>query len=324
MVAPAQGRLSEPLRNGDLSWDDFLSDDDAFRAVACDPDDAINILFSSGTTGEPKAIPFTHLTPIKCAADGCLHQDIRDGDVVGWPTSLGWMMGPWLIYASLINGATIALYDGIPHVQAILRVRAGCESERPGGGAHSGRGLAGPEAAWKGLDWSSVRVFTSTGECSNPGRHALSDLPGGIPARGGVLRRKPRSGAPTSRETVVQTSVASAFSTAALGMSLTILDRRGVESDQGEIFIVSTFDRSLHAPLEPGPPPGVLRRNAPGAGRGPRCGVMEIGWSGSANGYYRAQGRMDDTMNLGGIKVGSAEIERVPETGFRESARRRR
>lgn len=29
------------------------------------------------------------------------------------------------------------------------------------------------------------------------------------------------------------------------------------------------------------------------------------------NGYYRAQGRMDDTMNLGGIKVGSAEIERV-------------
>lgn len=28
-------------------------------------------------------------------------------------------------------------------------------------------------------------------------------------------------------------------------------------------------------------------------------------------GYYRAHGRVDDTMNLGGIKVSSVEIERV-------------
>jgi acyl-coenzyme A synthetase/AMP-(fatty) acid ligase len=31
--------------------------------------------------------------------------------VVAWPTNLGWMMGPWLLYASLLNGATIALYQ---------------------------------------------------------------------------------------------------------------------------------------------------------------------------------------------------------------------
>jgi acyl-coenzyme A synthetase/AMP-(fatty) acid ligase len=30
--------------------------------------------------------------------------------VVAWTTNLGWMMGPWLLYASLLNGATIALY----------------------------------------------------------------------------------------------------------------------------------------------------------------------------------------------------------------------
>jgi acetyl-CoA synthetase len=30
-----------------------------------------------------------------------------------------------------------------------------------------------------------------------------------------------------------------------------------------------------------------------------------------AGGYYRCQGRADDTMNLGGIKVSSAEIERA-------------
>ena len=39
-------------------------------------------------------------------------------------------------------------------------------------------------------------------------------------------------------------------------------------------------------------------------------------------GYYRAQGRVDDTMNLGGIKVSSVEIERVLNTvpGIRETA----
>ena len=30
-----------------------------------------------------------------------------------------------------------------------------------------------------------------------------------------------------------------------------------------------------------------------------------------ADGYYRIHGRVDDTMNLGGIKVSSAEIEEV-------------
>ncbi|KAI8528734.1 hypothetical protein RHMOL_Rhmol12G0170300 [Rhododendron molle] len=73
-----------------------------------------NILFSSGTTGEPKAIPWTLATPLKAAADGWCHMDIRKGDIVAWPTNLGWMMGPWLVYASLMNGASMALYNGSP------------------------------------------------------------------------------------------------------------------------------------------------------------------------------------------------------------------
>lgn len=308
VVVPARGRLSEPLREGDLSWNDFLSDNDGFQAVGCDPDDAINILFSSGTTGEPKAIPFTHLTPIKCAADGCLHQDIREGDVVAWPTSLGWMMGPWLIYASLINGATIALFDGIP------TSRSFCEFVQDAKVNVLGvvPTLVG---AWRaggcvdGLDWSSVRVFTSTGECSNPDdMHYLTSRAGYRPVVeycGGT-----EVGGAYITGTVVQTSVASAFSTAALGMSLTILDRRGAESDQGEIFIIPpsiglstrllnrNHHREYYAGTPQGPGGGLLRRHGD---RMERLG----------NGYYRAQGRMDDTMNLGGIKVGSAEIERV-------------
>lgn len=64
--------------------------------------------------GEPKAIPWTVGTPFKAAADGWCHMDICKGDTVAWPTNLGWMMGPWLVYASLLNGAAVALYNGSP------------------------------------------------------------------------------------------------------------------------------------------------------------------------------------------------------------------
>ena len=65
-------------------------------------------------SGEPKAIPWTLVTPLKAAADAWCHMDIHKGDVVAWPTNLGWMMGPWLVYASLLNKASLALYDGSP------------------------------------------------------------------------------------------------------------------------------------------------------------------------------------------------------------------
>ena len=51
------------------------------------------------------------MTPIRCGADAWAHQDVRRGDMVAWPTNLGWMMGPWLLYAALLNGACIALYQ---------------------------------------------------------------------------------------------------------------------------------------------------------------------------------------------------------------------
>ena len=80
-----------------------------FDSISCNPHDPINILFSSGTTGTPKAIPWDHTTPIKAAIDGYFNQDIQEGDIVAWPTNLGWMMGPWLVFAVLINKGTIAI-----------------------------------------------------------------------------------------------------------------------------------------------------------------------------------------------------------------------
>lgn len=307
------------LREGDSEWERFLPADAAFNAVSRSPDDHTNILFSSGTTGEPKAIPWTHTTPIKCAADAWAHQDIHPGDVLAWPTSLGWMMGPWLIYSSLINRASMALFDGAPtgrefgvFVEAAGVTMLGVVPSLVRAWRNS--------ACMAGLDWTRIRTFSSTGESSNAndmlflmaaaGYRPMVEYCGGTEIGGGYVTG-----------TVVQPSTPTVFTTAALGLGLTLVDEAGQAGNTGEVMLstpsigLSTelLNADHHAVYFAGTPPGesgaLLRRHGDQLERLP-------------GGGFRVHGRVDDTMNLGGIKVSSVEIERVLDTldGVAETA----
>ena len=70
------------------------------------------ILYSSGTTGKPKAIVHGHggilLEHLKVIM---LHMNIKEDSVFTWATTTGWMM--WNVLVSgLLAGSTIFLYDG--------------------------------------------------------------------------------------------------------------------------------------------------------------------------------------------------------------------
>ena len=309
IVLPASEEEQITLRGSDLTWSAFLSDNSDDLVAHETPEAAVNILFSSGTTGEPKAIVWDHTTPIKAAADAYYHHDLRETDVVAWPTNLGWMMGPWLIFATMINRAAIALCTGPPSDSDFTRF---IESARvsvlgfvPSMVRHwRANNLLG------GIDWTGIRAFSSTGECSNADdMRWLSEQAGGRPIIEYCGGTEIGGGYITS--TLIQPNLPSTFSAPAIGSEFVLLDEQCLLSEVGEVYLVPPalglsrhlLNRDHHetyyadCPKHPvnGRP---LRRHGDQIRR-------------LNNGYYQMLGRADDTMNLGGIKVSAAEVERA-------------
>ncbi|GIL45921.1 hypothetical protein Vafri_3036, partial [Volvox africanus] len=322
--------------------------------------DVTNVLFSSGTTGEPKAIPWTHLTPLRCAVDGWAQLDIRPGSVVAWPTSLGWMMGPWLLYAAMLNGATVALYGGAPLGRDFLQFVEAARVDVLGlvpsivrAWRQGGTGAGGAAAATDGVDLSCVRVFGSTGEASAAedyawlmsrvrGYRPVVEYCGGTEIGGGYVSN-----------TLLHPCAPSTFTTATLGTRLVLLAADGSQAAQEPHGAALVWDGAPAQTLEPVqsgivsgevalamPMLGVSQRlmnknhhkvyysgmpvygktGLPLRRHGDEMAALFSLGPGPASWAFCALGRCDDTMNLGGIKVSSVELERTVVGGVPEVA----
>ncbi|MEU1806630.1 acetoacetate--CoA ligase [Streptomyces sp. NPDC019937] len=106
--------LGTPAPEGALAWDDLVREgtEPVFEQVPFDH--PLWVLYSSGTTGLPKAIVqsqggilLEHLKQLG------LHSDLGPEDRFFWYTSTGWMMWNFLV-SGLLVGATVVLYDGSP------------------------------------------------------------------------------------------------------------------------------------------------------------------------------------------------------------------
>jgi acetoacetyl-CoA synthetase len=152
-----------------VRWDDFEAAADGAGPpfVRVPFDHPLWVLYSSGTTGLPKAIVHGHggilLETLKTMY---LHVDAQAGDRLFWFTTTGWMMWNFLV-GGLASEASIVLYDGSPAAGGMgalwdLADSAGITCFGTGAAFLGGCAKAGvhPRA---GRDLSALRAVGSTG-----------------------------------------------------------------------------------------------------------------------------------------------------------------
>ena len=160
----------------------------------------------------------------------------------------------------------------------------------------------------EGLDWHRIRLFSSTAEPSTPeemlylmflaGYRPIVEYCGGTEIGGGYITGS-----------VVQPCAPSTFTTAALGLDFEILED-GRPASRGESFLVPPSiglstellnydnDEEYFDEVPKGPHGERLRRHGDQ--------IERLG-----SGYYRHLGRIDDMININGVKTSSEEIRSV-------------
>jgi acetyl-CoA synthetase len=299
----------------DRDWADLVAGEPGDQEPeVLDPETPLMVIYTSGTTGRPKGAIHVHGGfPLKSAQDMAHGFDVQAGDVVFWFTDIGWMMGPWLIFGSLVLGATMVLYEGTPDTPGpdrLWRMVADHRVSILGVSPTLVRGLmgAGAEPPHR-HDLSSLRVLGGTGEPWNPepfhwffrevggGRIPIINYTGGTEIAGGILcgnvlsRLRPCS-----------------FAGPLPGMAADVLDDQGrsVRGEVGEL---------------------AIRRPWPGMTRGfwgSRERYLETYWSRfpgvwvhgdwayvADDGLWYVLGRSDDTIKVAGKRLGPAEVESV-------------
>jgi acetoacetyl-CoA synthetase len=127
VIVPSGTDPARPSTAGRTPWHDLVAhpSEPVFEPVAFDH--PLWILYSSGTTGLPKAMVQGHggilLEHLKSLA---LHLDLGPDSRFFWFTTTGWMMWNFLV-GGLLVGSTIVLYDGnpaFPDLGALWRLAA--------------------------------------------------------------------------------------------------------------------------------------------------------------------------------------------------------
>jgi len=272
------------------------------------------ILFSSGTTGRPKCIVHSAAgVLLKDLSEQGYHLDVRENDRVLYATTCGWMMWNWLVCA-LGRGAAIVLVDGNLGYPDINRLWEIAESER--------LTFLGVSAAlidtWRkaeieprrNYDIPHLRTIASTGSpLAEAGYDWVADavapevvvasIAGGTDLCGCLVLG-------VDTEPVQRGEIQGP----ALGLDVTVLRADGTEANVGEDGELVCRTPFPTVPLSFWGDDGS-RRHAAYFNRFPGIWAHGDYARKTPTGGFEILGRLDATLNVKGVRIGTAEIYRV-------------
>jgi acetyl-CoA synthetase len=316
------GSAYDRMARRDGSWDDLMkrgrenATPEGTVTERTSAEDPLMLIYTSGTTGQPKGAVHTHCGfPVKAAQDMRHPMDLRPGDVMWWMSDMGWMMGPWLVFGTLLNAATMVLFDGAPDYPDVDRPWAMAARH---GVTHLGlsptlvRALMphGPEPVRK-HDLSGLRAVGSTGSPWDPEawrwlfRHVLDarkpilNYSGGTEISGGIVCAN-----------FVQPLKSCGFSGPIVGMDADVVNEQGesVRGAVGELVLRQPWIGMTRGFWKD---EGDRRYLDTYWSRIPGLWVHGDFAAIDDEGVWYILGRSDDTIKVAGKRLGPSEVEAI-------------
>ncbi|MDC3425902.1 AMP-binding protein [Aquibacillus sp. 3ASR75-11] len=314
VVVNRANRKIEWNEQRDVQWDHINRNETDYSALHTNGNDSFMIIYTSGTTGKPKGALHSHAGfPIKSAFDAGICMDVHHNDTLFWFTDMGWMMGPFLVYGGLLNGATIVMFEGTPDHPGPDRLWQLVEQHQV---THLGisptliRSMMHYGTKWiEPYDLSKLKVIGSTGEPWNPepwnwlfyevgkGKVPIFNYSGGTEISGGILGN-----------VLVKPIQPVTFNAALPGMDVNVFDSEGnsVQEQVGELVLTKPWVGMTN---------GFYQENERYENtywnRWKDTWVHGDWVIQDRDGYYTITGRSDDTLNVAGKRLGPAEVESV-------------
>ncbi|WGH77843.1 acetate--CoA ligase [Jannaschia ovalis] len=325
-IAAGPKMLVVKRTGGDITMQDgrdfWLHELEAEASNDCAPEemgaeDPLFILYTSGSTGQPKGV--VHTTGGYLVFTAMTHQyvfDYKDGEVFWCTADVGWVTGhSYIVYGPLANGATTLMFEGVPTYPDAGRFWDVCDRHKVAQfytAPTAIRALMGQGKQWvEKHDLSSLRILGTVGEPINPeawnwyndvvgggrcpivdtwwqtetGGHLLTPLPGAIPTKPGSATLPFFGVQPVVLEPTT-------------GEEITTVEAEGVlcikDSWPAQMRTVwgdhERFEKTYFSDY----------KNYYFSGDGCRR---------DKDGYYWITGRVDDVINVSGHRMGTAEVE---------------